>query len=56
LCQGQSLNFFFSADEEEEYISYVMQEAMLDPNVPAVYYNYGKRGVLASKGECEACQ
>lgn len=56
LCQGQSLNFFFSADEDEEYISYVMQEAMLDPNVPAVYYNYGKRGVLASKGECEACQ
>lgn len=55
ICQGQSLNLFFSSDEEEAYIAYIFQLAMENPDILAVYYTYSRRGVLASKGECEAC-
>ncbi len=56
ICQGQSLNLFFSSDEKEEVISAIHQKAFKDPNINALYYCYSKRGVSASKGECEACQ
>lgn len=56
LSQMQSLNLFFSGDESEEKIGEVMLQALLDENVLSVYYAYSKRGVLASTGECEACQ
>lgn len=56
--QGQSLNLFFSADEKEEYISEIMQEAWEDPYILALYYNYSQAGIAASsdKVECESCQ
>lgn len=56
LDQGQSLNLFFSSDESEETISDVHQKAFEDENINALYYCYSRRGVGASKGECEACQ
>lgn len=56
LSQMQSLNLFFSGDESEEKIGEVMLQALLDENILSVYYAYSKRGVLASTGECEACQ
>lgn len=56
LCQGQSLNLFFSADEDEEYIAEVHTEAFRDPMILGLYYCYSKAGVTASKGECMACQ
>jgi len=56
LCQGQSLNLFFSADEDEEYIAEVHAEAFRDPMILGLYYCYSKAGVTASKGECMACQ
>lgn len=56
LDQGQSLNIFFSSEEEEGYISEVHQEAFANEDITALYYCYSKRGVSASKGECEACQ
>lgn len=56
LCQGQSLNLFFSADEDEEYIAEVHAEAFHDPMILGLYYCYSKAGVTASKGECEVCQ
>jgi ribonucleoside-diphosphate reductase alpha chain len=56
LDQGQSLNLFFSSDEDESYIAEVHQEAFEDPNINGLYYCYSKRGVEASKGECVACQ
>lgn len=56
LCQGQSLNLFFSADESEEYIAEVHAEAFRDPLILGLYYCYSKAGVTASKGECEQCQ
>lgn len=56
IDQWQSLNTFFSADEEPEWIAEVHQEAFNDPSILALYYIYTQAGVQASKGECEACQ
>ena len=55
LDQGQSLNLFFSSDESEQKISEIHQIAFKDPNINALYYCYSRRGVSASKGECESC-
>lgn len=54
--QWQSVNMFFSAEEDEEWIAEVHQEIFLDPNMLAAYYIYTQAGVQAAKGECEACQ
>lgn len=56
LDQGQSLNLFFSSEESEDNISKIHQKAFRDKNINALYYCYSRRGVGASKGECEACQ
>jgi ribonucleoside-diphosphate reductase alpha chain len=56
IDQWQSLNLFFSAEEDESYINEVHKEAFLDPNILALYYVYSKAGVQASKDECLACQ
>jgi len=56
LDQWQSLNLFFSADEDETYINEVHKAAFQDPNILALYYVYSKAGVQASKDECLACQ
>lgn len=56
ICQGQSLNLFFSADEDEEWISEVTKEAILDPYIKGLYYQRGLAGVTGSKGECVACE
>ena len=56
LCQSQSLNLFFDADEDEEYIMEIHQEAFLDENLLGLYYMRTAAGVSASKGECLACQ
>ena len=56
IDQWQSLNLFFSAEEDESYINEVHREAFLDPNILALYYVYSKAGVQASKDECIACQ
>ena len=55
ICQGQSLNLFFSENEDEEYISQIHKEAVLSENIKSVYYMRSAAGVQASKGECEAC-
>lgn len=55
IDQWQSLNFFFSADEEEEYISHIHQMAFEDENILGTYYIYSSSGVQASKEACEAC-
>jgi ribonucleoside-diphosphate reductase alpha chain len=57
IDQWQSLNLFFSADEDPNWIAEVHQEAFTDPNILALYYVYTQAGVQASKGDsCEACQ
>lgn len=56
ICQGQSLNLFFSADESEEYIMEVHKEAFTNENIKQVYYMRTMAGIQASKGECVACE
>lgn len=56
ICQGQSLNLFFAADEDEAWIMEVHKEAFEDENINQIYYMRTMAGVQASKGECEACQ
>ena len=55
ICQGQSVNLAFAADEDESYISYVHQYAFEDENLKALYYVRSKAGVDASKGGCSTC-
>lgn len=55
IDQWQSLNLFFDADENEEYISKIHRMAFEDENILGLYYIYSKAGVQASKGDCEAC-
>lgn len=57
LDQWQSLNLFFAADADPEYIAKVHREAFLDPNILGLYYIYTAAGVQgATQGEvCEAC-
>jgi ribonucleoside-diphosphate reductase alpha chain len=56
ICQAQSINLFFDADESEEYISEVHRDAILDENILTLYYMRSEAGVQASKGECLACE
>jgi ribonucleoside-diphosphate reductase alpha chain len=56
IDQAQSINLFFSADEDEGYISEVHQMAFKDPNIKSLYYIRSESGVSTSKGECVACE
>lgn len=55
LDQWQSLNLFFSAGEDEEYISKVHEYAIRSEKILGLYYVYSKAGIQASKDECLAC-
>jgi ribonucleoside-diphosphate reductase alpha chain len=58
ICQSQSINLFFSAEEDEAYISSVHKAAFLDPNLKSLYYIRSEAGVTGSNGqsECTACE
>jgi ribonucleoside-diphosphate reductase alpha chain len=57
LDQWQSLNLFFSADEDPAWIAEVHEQAFNDPDILGLYYCYSQSGVKASKEtECQACQ
>lgn len=56
IDQGQSLNLFFSADEDEEVIADIHKMALLDPYIKGLYYLRSERGVKASTGECTNCE
>jgi ribonucleoside-diphosphate reductase alpha chain len=57
ICQSQSLNLFFDADESEERIMAVHKAAFLDPRIKGIYYMRTKAGVQASKeSTCVACE
>lgn len=55
IDQAQSINFFFSAYESEEYISEVHKEAFLNPMIKSLYYVRSESVVQTNKGECIAC-
>jgi len=54
VCQSQSMNLFFSAEEDERWISHILRKALLDPFIKSVYYIYTLTGVNGSK-DCESC-
>jgi len=54
IDQAQSINLFFSADEDEEYISEVHKAAFKDPYIKSLYYIRSETGVNVSK-ECLSC-
>lgn len=55
LDQWQSLNLFFSSEEDEEVVAAVHQRAIEDEGILGLYYIYSQAGVQASNGECLAC-
>lgn len=55
ISQSQSLNLFFSADEDPAWIGHIHRLAFLDKNLISLYYITTMAGVQASK-DCEACQ
>ena len=57
IDQAQSINLFFSADENEEYISKIHQLAFRDENIKSLYYMRSRSGIKASEdSECLACE
>lgn len=56
LDQWQSVNLFFSADEDPQVIMDVHKQAVNDEDMIGLYYMYTLAGVKASSGECYACQ
>jgi ribonucleotide reductase alpha subunit len=56
IDQAQSINLFFSADEDEEYISEVHKMAFKDPYIKSLYYIRSENGVNVNKSECTTCQ
>lgn len=56
IDQSQSLNLFFSSEEDENWISEVHEYAFKNPMIMSLYYVYSKAGITASKDECASCQ
>lgn len=55
IDQGQSINLFFAADEDEAYIAQIHKQAFLDPYIKGLYYMRTQAGVKVNKDECVAC-
>jgi ribonucleoside-diphosphate reductase alpha chain len=57
ICQGQSLNLFFSANEEEQWIHEVHKYAFEKDLLKSLYYVRTMAGISADKGDsCLACE
>ena len=58
IDQGQSVNLFFSADEDEAHVSAIHKQAMKSPYLKSLYYMRSRAGVASSNGksECVACE
>ena len=56
IDQGQSLNLFFT--EDEEYVSRVVKQALQDPWIKGLYYQRSKRLTRGANpaNECVACE
>jgi len=55
ICQGQSINTFFAADEDPAWIAHIHKQAFENENILGLYYITTLAGVHGSR-ECEACQ
>lgn len=56
ICQGQSLNLFFAADEDEEYIHEVHKHAFEKEWLKSLYYVRTMPGITADKSDCTVCE
>ena len=59
ISQAQSINLFFSAEESEEYISKVHEEAFINPFIKSLYYIRSETGIKAKSPEemvCSSCE
>jgi ribonucleoside-diphosphate reductase alpha chain len=56
ICQGQSLNLFFAADEDEEYIHEVHKHAFEKKWLKSLYYVRTMPGITADKSDCTVCE
>lgn len=55
ICQGQSINTFFAADEDPAWIAHIHKQAFENDNILGLYYITTLAGVHGSR-ECEVCQ
>ena len=57
ICQGQSLNLFFDANEEEQWIHEVHKHAFEQERLKSLYYVRTMPGITADKeDDCKACE
>lgn len=57
ICQGQSLNLFFDASEDENWIHEVHKHAFNCKNLKSLYYVRTQAGISADKDDtCKACE
>ena len=56
IDQGQSLNLYFSANEDPAWIAHIHRLAMLDERIKGLYYVYSTRTLKGASRECVACQ
>lgn len=56
ICQGQSLNLFFDANEDEEWIHEVHKYAFEQNYLKSLYYVRTMAGISADKSECLLCE
>ena len=56
ICQGQSLNLFFAADEDERWIHEVHKHAFEQKLLKSLYYVRTMPGITADKSECVVCE
>jgi ribonucleoside-diphosphate reductase alpha chain len=56
ICQGQSLNLFFDANEDEEWIHEVHKHAFEQKLLKSLYYVRTMPGITADKSDCVMCE
>jgi ribonucleoside-diphosphate reductase alpha chain len=57
ICQGQSLNLFFDANEDESWIHEVHKHAFEQKRLKSLYYVRTMPGITADKNDdCKACE
>lgn len=56
ICQSQSLNLFFSSEEDPVYIHEVHKEAALSPYIKTLYYVRSESSLRADRQGCLSCE
>ena len=56
IDQMQSINLFFTGEENEYEVDEAHVQALLDPNIHSLYYIYSRREKVDVNKECRSCQ